>query len=198
MPFLRFSLFKQRATPTFLHQRLPHRNFSATQYRFAQGYGDGKGDPKGENPQDQGASNDIKHNAEHPGPSPPAEGQNSGAGPTKGQKSPEESSAQSGGSRSKEAKETGSSPTARAIGGGKSSSNSNHEENKAKQGASPKIHDDSIPGSKNHSDKQAEVEQHNKEFEQGHDRAPPAAGDKVDKKFWKGEHLVLCLVICFY
>merc|ERR1712225_43742 len=35
--------------------------------------------------------------------------------------------------------------------------------------------------------KQAEVEQHNKEFEQGHDRAPPAAEDKVDKKFWQGK-----------
>merc|ERR1712093_112346 len=27
----------------------------------------------------------------------------------------------------------------------------------------------------------------NKEFEQGHDRAPPAAEDKVDKKFWQGK-----------
>merc|ERR1711939_356147 len=35
--------------------------------------------------------------------------------------------------------------------------------------------------------KQAEVEQHNKEFEQGHDRAPPAEEDKVDKKFWQGK-----------
>jgi hypothetical protein len=36
-------------------------------------------------------------------------------------------------------------------------------------------------------EKQAEVEQHNKEFEQRYDRAPKAQDDKVDKKFWSGE-----------
>jgi hypothetical protein len=36
-------------------------------------------------------------------------------------------------------------------------------------------------------EKQAEVEQHNKEFEQRYDRAPKAQDDKVDKKFWGGE-----------
>jgi hypothetical protein len=36
---------------------------------------------------------------------------------------------------------------------------------------------------------QAEVEQHNKEFAEGHDRAADHATDmKVDEKFWKGEH----------
>ncbi|RAL65237.1 hypothetical protein DID88_001343 [Monilinia fructigena] len=92
------------------------RAFSSTSFRAsAQGYGDGKGNPLAENPQDQGASNAKKHNIEHPGPEPVSEGQGTGAGPTKGgsggSKSPEDASAQSGGSRSKEAKETGSSPT---------------------------------------------------------------------------------------
>jgi len=36
-----------------------------------------------------------------------------------------------------------------------------------------------------------EVEEHNKEFEQGHDRANAAGEDKVDKKFWEGEFSVL-------
>jgi hypothetical protein len=111
--------------------------------------------------------------------------QGTGAEPTKGgTKSSEESSAQSGGARSKEAKETGSSPTGGEVGksGGKSSSPGA----KRKDGALPKIHDKSEPAAAN-DDHQAEVEQHNKEFEQGHDRAPPAAEDKVDKKFWKGE-----------
>jgi len=110
--------------------------------------------------------------------------QGTGAEPTKGgTKSSEESSAQSGGARSKEAKETGSSPTGGEVGksGGKSSSPGA----KRKDGALPKIHDKSEPAAAN-DDHQAEVEQHNKEFEQGHDRAPPAAEDKVDKKFWKG------------
>merc|ERR1711939_402740 len=96
--------------------------------------------------------------------------------------------AQSGGSRSKEAKETGSSPTGGEIGksGGKSSKSESPEE-KSKDGAAPKITVHDVPGSGNSKAKQAEVEQHNKEFEQGHDRAPPAAEDKVDKKFWQGK-----------
>jgi hypothetical protein len=36
-------------------------------------------------------------------------------------------------------------------------------------------------------EKQAEVEQHNKEFEERYDRAPKAQEDKVDKKFWSGK-----------
>jgi len=39
-------------------------------------------------------------------------------------------------------------------------------------------------------EKQAEVEQHNKEFEQRYDRAPKAEDDKVDKKFWSGESTI--------
>merc|ERR1712098_336037 len=66
-----------------------------------------------------------------------------------------------GGSRSKEAKETGSSPTGGEIGksGGKSSKSESPEE-KSKDGAAPKITDHDVPGSGNSKAKQAEVEQH--------------------------------------
>jgi len=173
------SSFSRRAAPLSIRQALASRPISSTPARFAQGYGDGEGDPKGEDPQHQGRSNDIKHNAEHPGPAPPSEGQGTRAGPTKGSsgKLPEESSAQSGGPRSKEAKETGSSPTGGSLGqsGGKD-----------KDGVSPKIQNNAEPGRENTESRQAEVEKHNREFEEGHDRAPPAAEDKVDKKFWSG------------
>jgi hypothetical protein len=184
MSFLRSSTtltsFSRRAAraPLSIRQLLPinGRSISSTSPRFAQGYGDGEGDPKGENPQDQGASNSVKHNAEHPGPAPPAEGQGKGGGPTKGTgKNPEDVSAQSGGSRSKEAKETGSSPTGGEIADG----------GKSQIGASPKVHDRSEPGTGDEG-KKAEVEQHNKEFKQRHDRAQEAESDKVDKKFWQG------------
>ncbi|TVY83195.1 hypothetical protein LSUE1_G000855 [Lachnellula suecica] len=170
MPFLRptaFSSLSRRAAHLSIRQPLAVRSLSSTPSRFSQGYGDGEGDPKGEAPQEQGTSQATR-NVEHPGPKSPAEGQ--------GTKSPEDASAQSGGSRSKDAKESGSSPTGGSVGGGGGKSSSN--------GASPKIHDKSVPGGDNSADKQAEVEQHNKEFEQRHDRAPKAENDKVDKKFW--------------
>jgi hypothetical protein len=194
MSFLRPStlslLARRAAQPAF-----SSRPLSTTPHRFAaQGYGDGKGDPKGENPQSQGGSNGTKHNAEHPGPEPPSVGQGTGAGPTKaggkGSKSPEDASAQSGGARSKDAKETGSSPTGGSVGGGKD----------VQSGASspgPKIHDHSTP-SADSKEKQAEVEQHNKEFEEGHDRAPPAEDDKVDKRFWSGESGPICILLTPY
>ncbi|KAH8778144.1 hypothetical protein F5882DRAFT_407897 [Hyaloscypha sp. PMI_1271] len=172
------ALLSRRAAPLSVRQNLAARPISSTPVRFAQGYGDGEGDPKGENPQHQGASNNTKHNAEHPGPEPPAEGQGTGAGPTKGGKSPEDASAESGGARSKDAKETGSSPTGGSIGQGGGKDNSK---------GSPKIQSRSEPGGGNTVSKQAEVEKHNREFEQGHDRAPKAAEDKVDKKFWSGK-----------
>jgi hypothetical protein len=179
MPLFRpsIALYTRRA-PLSLRQTLAVRSITSTPIRFAQGYGDGEGDPKGENPQQQGASNGKKQHAEHPGPEPPTEGQGTGAGPTKGGsgKSPEDASAQSGGARSKEAKETGSSPTGGSIEQGKDSNKS-----------SPKIHDRSQPGDGNSESEQAEVEKHNREFEQRHDRAPRAAADKVDKKFWSGK-----------
>ena len=109
-----------------------------------------------------------------------SEGQNTGGGPTKGgentsAKSPGDASAQSGGSRSKEAKETGSSPTGGNVGGGKNDTGK----------AEPKISGASESMAQS-IEQQAEVEQHNKEFAKGHDRAPPAAADKVNPKFWKG------------
>ena len=189
MPLLRrtaISSFTRAATRSSIRQPRPFRQLSTTPNRFAQGYGDGEGDPKGENPQEQGSSNEIKHNSEHPGPAPPKEGQSSGAGPTKGSssgKSPEEASAQSGGSRSKDAEETGSSPTGGSVGGGESGSSGE----KSKGKSSPKISDKSVPGGGNSESKQAEVDQHNREFERGHDRAPKAEQDKVDKKFWQGQ-----------
>ncbi|KAI9644858.1 hypothetical protein NHQ30_006885 [Ciborinia camelliae] len=148
------------------------RAFSFTPLRAStQGYGDGKGNPISENPQDQGASNSTKHDGEHPGPEPVSQGQGTGAGPTKGgsggSKSPEDASAQSGGSRSKEAKETGSSPTGGSI--KKSRGKKNKQEKKSVNGASPKILSEYQPGPEC-PDEKAEVEKHNKEFEEGHDR----------------------------
>ncbi|KAL3427983.1 hypothetical protein PVAG01_01492 [Phlyctema vagabunda] len=195
-PSLTLSRVARRSAPAGVRQPLAVRNLSSSPYRFStQGYGDGKGDPKAENPQDQGKSNKTKENGEHPGPEPVAEGQGTGAGPTKGGsgngsgKTPADASAQSGGSRSKEAKETGSSPTGGSVGGqseGKTSgADKSESKSKSKNGADPKI-SDRDPGV-NSPEKQKEVDQHNKEFEQRHDRAAPAADDKVDKKFWSGQ-----------
>ena len=184
MPLFRSSVALRSFTSrsAIIRQPFATRPFSSTLTARAQGYGDGEGRPKGENPQQQGASNATKHNAEHPGPEPPSEGKGTGAGPTKGGsgKSQEDASAQSGGSRSKEAKETGSSPTGGSVGG------KNSSPRESKNGAAPKIHDHQT-GDKNTSQKDAAVEQHNKEFEKGHDRAAKADDDKVDSKFWSGE-----------
>jgi len=168
----------------------------------AQGYGDGKGDPAAENPQGQPGSGSKKQKAEHPGPEPPAEGKGTGGGPTKAgdsTKSPSEASANSGGSRSKEAKETGSSPTGGSLPNSKgtrsyststknttTTKESEQEGTHAKSGAKPMINDKAIPGKEQTPEQKAEVEQHNKEFEQRHDRAPSAENDAVDEKFWKG------------
>lgn len=176
-----------RRSATSTRQPLAIRPFSSTLLtRATQGYGNGNGDPKGENPQEQGASNATKHNAEHPGPEPPSVGKGTGTGPTKAGKTPADSSAQSGGSRSKEAKETGSSPTGGSI-GGSGGKQSNSPRPKSKDGASPKISEHE-PGEGNSGQKDAEVEQHNRDFEKGHDRASESSGhDKVDKKFWSGK-----------
>jgi hypothetical protein len=76
----------------------------------SQGYGDGKGDPIASNPQKQPANTEATHSAEHPGPATP----HMKGG--KGGKTPEDASAESGGSRSKDAVEKGESPTAGRIG----------------------------------------------------------------------------------
>lgn len=114
---------------------------------------------------------------------------------TSSPKSAEGASAESGGSRSKSAKETGSSPTAGAIpdslsdgdmrgrtGGGKPLESSDHPP------PQPKISNHSVPGTKVGQglteEQQKEVDEHNRDFEAKHDRAEPAADDKVDKSFW--------------
>lgn len=160
--------YRMRQTPAT-------RPFSFTSVRRAQGYGDpDEGGPQASNPQDQPASSDAKHNAEHPGPEPPSEGKGSGGGPTKGGKTPEDASAQSGGSRSKEAKETGSSPTGGEIkDGGKSDNSRSESKNCAEPKLASKMEDSK---DKLHHDQKAEVDQHNKEFEKGHDRAGPEGG----------------------
>ncbi|RYP42409.1 hypothetical protein DL767_000331 [Monosporascus sp. MG133] len=101
-----------------------YRTFVATPRFYGQeGYGDAKGSPEGENPQKQPASTSAQQASEHPGPEPPDVGKGTGAGPTKAAfsenmkkaGSPEDASAESGGSRSKEATETGGSPTGGKI-----------------------------------------------------------------------------------
>ncbi|KAI1391529.1 uncharacterized protein F4822DRAFT_188318 [Hypoxylon trugodes] len=190
-----------RATRTRAPQA--YRTFATTPRYCSQGYGDGKGDPKADDPQNQPSSSAAQQASEHPGPSPPDVGKGTGAGPTKaglnasmkqaaaresGQKTPEDSSAQSGGSRSKEATETGGSPTGGSI--ANAASQSGGEALKGPQGKgtpSPKIHNQSISVKEGLSDEQKqEVERHNKDFEKRHDRAAPASEDKVDSKFWKG------------
>lgn len=81
------SFFLRSARLPFAHhvELRGARQFSVSGVaRAAQGYGDGKGDPVGGDPQAQGSSNTTKQNAEHPGPAPPAEGEGTGGGPTKG------------------------------------------------------------------------------------------------------------------
>ncbi|KAK4097665.1 hypothetical protein N658DRAFT_500185 [Parathielavia hyrcaniae] len=108
----------------------------------------------------------------------------------------EKASAQSGGSRSKEAMETGSSPTAGAIpdalaegdvrgrtGGGQPL------ESSSSAPAQPKISNASVPGERPSLDteQQREVDEHNREFESKHGRANPAGDDKVDSSYWSGK-----------
>ncbi|KAK3290471.1 uncharacterized protein B0H64DRAFT_412439 [Chaetomium fimeti] len=111
-------------------------------------------------------------------------------------KSAEEASAASGGSRSKEAVETGSSPTGGPIpdglaqgdargrtGGGPALDSSVHPP------AQPRISNASVPGERPDlsAEQQAEVDEHNRDFENKHGKAEPAADDKVDKSFWSGK-----------
>jgi len=164
------------ASMSFVHP------LSYSQRYRAQGYGDGEGDPK----------------------APPSEGQGTG-GATKagGQKTPEDASAESGGSRSKEAKEKGSSPTGGALGKGTRSYHTSTRRLQATQkgpekeaqkaggpdGAKPKILDSKKPGGDIEDiskEKKVEVDKHNKDFEKGHDRAAEQDSEKVDPKFWKG------------
>ena len=157
---------------------------TASPLRAHQGYGDGKGDPF----------------AEHPGPAPPDVGQGSSGAATKSSFSDsmkkaasgeEQASAQSGGSRSKEAAETGSSLTGGEILDSETGTANGGEALKGLQGKNapqPKILNQSVNSVKAGltDEQKREVERHNEEFEKRHDKAESAPQDKVDKKFWSG------------
>lgn len=108
---------------------------------------------------------------------------------TSAPKEAEEASAQSGGSRSKDAAAKNNSAwnsteAKGRTGGGESLEASENPPPR------PKIHNASVPGSgpnKLTKEQQEEVDQHNAEFEKKHDRASSAEDDKVDKNFWKGQ-----------
>ena len=55
--------------------------------------------------------------------------------------------------------------------------------------ARPKIYNASVHGGTANltKEQQEEVDKHNREFESKHGRAPQATGDKVDKSFWSGK-----------
>lgn len=140
------------------------------------------------------------------------------SGTSSSPKSSEDASAQSGGSRSKEAVETGSSPTAGKIPnapeGKKSNKSSTSDSDKfaipdalasgdarGRTGggeplssshqsapAQPKISNASVAGDKPKltKEQQAEVDEHNRDFEKKHGKAEKAEDDKVNPKFWGG------------
>lgn len=111
-------------------------------------------------------------------------------------KSAEEPSATSGGSRSKEAVETGSSPTAGPIpdqlaegdARGKTGGGAPLESSRDAP-SPPKVNNAAVHGGKANLSKeqQAEVDEHNRDFENKHGKAEPAADDRVDKSFWSGK-----------
>ncbi|KAM7218477.1 hypothetical protein V8F06_006081 [Rhypophila decipiens] len=144
-------------------------------------------------------------------------------------KSAEDASAQSGGSRSKEAAQTGSSPTGGILGDGKNIPDMDKSESDSSSGGGggggggptegvvpdelangsmkgrtgggeplnssqdapkkPLVDSHSLPGgdAKLTKEQQAEVDQHNKEFEAKHGRGEPAKKDEVDPKFWSSK-----------
>ncbi|KAJ4416995.1 hypothetical protein N0V82_006444 [Gnomoniopsis sp. IMI 355080] len=107
---------------------------------------------------------------------------------TSAPKEAEEASAQSGGSRSKDAVENksawNSTEAKGRTGGGDSLEASENPPPR------PKIHNASVPGAgrnKLTKEQQEEVDRHNADFEKKHDRASAAEDDKVNKHFWKGQ-----------
>lgn len=117
---------------------------------------------------------------------------------TSSPKEAEKASAQSGGSRSKDAEEEreqvemGENPTEdRLAKGGAAGRTGGGEQLASSENPPPrpKVNNASVPGEgKNNLSKeqQEEVDEHNRDFDKKHDRASPAAEDKVDKGFWKG------------
>ncbi|EON97824.1 putative metallo-hydrolase oxidoreductase protein [Phaeoacremonium minimum UCRPA7] len=118
-------------------------------------------------------------------------------------KEAEEASADSGGSRSKDAAESASAsssqgdavpvadvPDQLAHGGAKGATGGGEPLESSKNAPpQPKITNASIPqgGEKLTKEQQEEVDEHNRDFEAKHDRAAPASDDKVDSKFWSGK-----------
>ncbi|GAW12706.1 hypothetical protein ANO14919_020760 [Xylariales sp. No.14919] len=195
-----------RATPRTRVLHSQQRAFIAASPLYAhQGYGDGKGDPVAEHPEKQPPATKAQESSEHPGPAPPDVGKGTANAHTKsvfsenmkkaaassGNSSEEQASAQSGGSRSKEAVETGRSPTAGQIPSSGNGTARGGEALKGPQGKNapqPKILNQSANGAKPGltDEQKREVERHNQDFEQKHDRAESAPQDKVDKRFWSG------------
>ncbi|KAK4443653.1 hypothetical protein QBC34DRAFT_416712 [Podospora aff. communis PSN243] len=114
---------------------------------------------------------------------------------TSSPKEAEQASAESGGSRSKDAAEE-SSPTEGVVpdqlaeggakgrtGGGKPLESSHAPPPK------PKIYNASVHGGTSEMTKEQkeEVDAHNREFEKKHGRGQPASKDKVNKSFWSGQ-----------
>ncbi|PSS00510.1 hypothetical protein BD289DRAFT_479407 [Coniella lustricola] len=96
---------------------------------------------------------------------------------TSAPKKAEEASAQSGGSRSKDAAE-------------RASENSKGATAPDNPTPHPKVFNNTIPGDgekKLSKEQQEEVDRHNADFEAKHDRAAGQADTKVDKKFWAGQ-----------
>lgn len=106
---------------------------------------------------------------------------------TSSPKEAEAASAQSGGSRSKDAVEAAADGDVDAkgrTGGGEPL------ESSVNPPAQPKVRNASVPLGKGKDalspEQQEEVDRHNADFDKKHDRAASAAEDKVNKDFWRG------------
>jgi hypothetical protein len=112
------------------------------------------------------------------------EGYGTGTGDSKGEaakKVPEDSPSKPSASRSKDARIVESSSTAR-------------DTRKGEEGKGPKSPQQTAEEEER--EYQAEVQQHNKEFAEGFDRAAELAPEmKVDEKFWKGKHYLQYLLL---
>ena len=120
---------------------------------------------------------------------------------TSAPKEAESPSAESGGSRSKDAAEAetasaeksptgGVVPDALAEGDARGRTGGGKPLNSSQSApARPKIYNASVHGGTANltKEQQEEVDKHNREFESKHGRAPQATGDKVDKSFWSGK-----------
>lgn len=110
---------------------------------------------------------------------------------TSAPKKAEEASAQSGGSRSKDAAEKASAQSggSRSNAAEKASENSKGSQEPDNPTPHPKVFNSAVPGTgEKHLSKeqQEEVDRHNADFEEKHDRAAGRADNKVDKSFWSG------------